>query len=245
MVTVRSIIVEALNRSNLVSRRQSAPADMTETAFRLLRGIAAKYSNDNLLQFLVAECSHVLDKREFVVGTVDPDAPEEYLDVDMDAPLIQKVNRMYWRTTDPIGLGSYVELSYASPSDFDMYPEGSSVYTAQAVNDRQVVVKTKLLADSRTEIKISYNRKWDIGLDDELRIPEQYAELFTVALTHKLALTFPRLSTEQVKLLKDELDEMVKNVQTSTRAMKYVSRKPSIPGVNRAAFINGSMFLPG
>ena len=52
MITVRSIIVEALNRSNLVSRRQSAPADMVESAYRLLKGIAGKYSNDNLLQFL-------------------------------------------------------------------------------------------------------------------------------------------------------------------------------------------------
>lgn len=245
MVTVRSIIVEALSRSNLVSRRQSAPADMVESALRLLKGIAAKFGNDNLLQFLVAECSHVLDKKEFVLGEVDPEYPDEYLPVDMDAPKIQKVVKMYWRTTEPIGLGSYVELDFASPGDFDAYPEGSSVYTAQPVNDLQVVVKTKLLADNRTEIKVVYNRKWTIDLDDELRIPEEYVELFTVALTHKLALAFPRLSTEQVKLLKDDLDDMISNVRTSTRARKYVSRRPGIPGVNRAAFINGTMFLPG
>ena len=68
MVTTRSIITEALNRSNLVSRRQTPPADMVETSFRLLRGIASQFSKDNLLQFLVAECNHDLDKNEFVMN---------------------------------------------------------------------------------------------------------------------------------------------------------------------------------
>ena len=110
MITVRSIIVEALNRSNLVSRRQSPPADMVETCLRLLKGIAAKYSNDNLLQFIIAECGSTLDKREFVIGDIDSDHQEEYMPVDILAPNIQKVNRVYWRAKDDGGLGSYIEL---------------------------------------------------------------------------------------------------------------------------------------
>lgn len=245
MITVRSIIVEALNRSNLVSRRQSAPADMSETAFQLLKGIASKYSNDNLLQFLVADCETTLSKQEFVIGDFDVDHPNEYAILDIDAPNIQKVNKVYWRSKDPKDLGSYIDLSFAAPSDFDAYPNGSGVYTWQPINDLQVVLKTKLLPDERTEIKISYNKKWDFTIDSELRIPEQYSELFIAALTHKLALTYPRLSAEQVNLLKSDLDEMIKNVKTSTRAIKYISRRPTVPAVNRAAFINGTMFLGG
>ncbi len=101
MITVRSIITEALSRANLVSRRQQAPADMFETAYQLLKGIAKRYSDDNLLQFLVSEARHDLDAREFVVGSVDPEAPEEYLPVDIEAPKIQRINRMYWRAKDP------------------------------------------------------------------------------------------------------------------------------------------------
>lgn len=246
MITVRSIIVEALNRSNLVSRRQTPPADMTETGLRLLKGIAAKYSNDNLLQFLISECGGTLDKQEYVLGDIDADHPDEYLTVDIAATNIQKVNRMYWRGKGSNGLGSYVELSYASPDDFDAYPDGSGVYTYQPVNDLQIVLKTKLRPDPNTEYKVLYNRKWSIGLDDELRIPEQYSELFIIALTHKLALTFPRLSTEQVKLLKDELTEMEKNVATASRAHKYVSRSTQLRGaVSRADFISGRMFFGG
>lgn len=244
MITVRSIIVEALNRSNLVSRRQSPPADMVESSLRLLKGIAAKYSNDNLLQFLISECGGTLDKREFVLGDIDADHPDEYMDVDIFAQNIKKVNRVYWRAKDNNnGLGSYVELTYASPDDFDGYPDGSGVYTYQPVNDLQVVLKVKLLPNEGTEIKVLYNRKWSIGLDDELRIPEQYEELFIVALTHKLALTFPRLSTEQVNLLKNELKEMEANVATASRAHKYVSRSTQLrAAVSRADFISGRMF---
>ena len=245
MITVRDIIVEALSRANLCSRRQTPPADMTESGFRLLSGIAKKYSNDNLLQFLVADVSGDLDKREFVLGDVDEDAPGEYLEVDMPAPGIQKVNRVYWRSKEPSDLGTYAELDYASPEDFDSYPDGTCVYTAQPVNDRQVVLKTKLLADTRLEIKVNYNRKWVFDLNSELRIPGQYEELFVVALTHSLAEHFPRLSQEQVTKLKEELSEMEGNVKTSTRAVKYLSRKYGVPACNRAAFISGRMFFPG
>ena len=244
MVTVRSIITEALARANLVSRRQSAPADMTESAFRLLRGIASKYSNDNLLQFIVSEVTHDLDSREFVLGEVEEGAESEYLPVDIEAPRIHKVNKVYWHSKQPTDLGNSVELKFASPDDFDAYPDGSGVYTAQPVNDLQIVFKTKLMPSPDIELKITYNRKWNIGLDDELRIPEQYVELFIVALTKALAVAFPRLSNEQVNLLKEELKDMENNVRVSTRAVKYLSRRPLRKCVNQAAFISGS-FLVG
>lgn len=243
MITVRSIIVEALNRSNLVSRRQSAPADMVESAYRLLKGIAGKYSNDNLLQFLVMETETTLDKSEYVLGDVDPANPEEYQEVTLSAPNIQQINKVYWRAKQPNDAVNYIELSFASPSDFDAYPSGSGVYTWQPINDRQIVLKLKLLPDVRTEIKVNYNRKWVFDLDSELRIPEQYEELFIVALTHKLAVSFPRISTEQVQLIKSELDDIKSNIMKSTRAIKYLQRKPNTVGVNRAAFYSGTMFL--
>lgn len=241
MITVRDIITEALNRSNLVSRRQQAPADMMETGLRLLKGIAAAYSKDNLLQFLVAEIGPVsLDKTEYVVGDVDPDAPYEYYGVDLPAENLGNIVKMYWRGKDPTNLGTWVELSYASAADFDAYPRASGVYTWQNVNDKQAILKTKLLPDPRTEFKIVYNKKWSFDLDSELRIPDEYGELFTVALTHKFAVTFPRLSTEQVNILAKELETMEKTVRTATRAVKYISRGPRrAAACDMAAFVSG------
>lgn len=242
MITVRSIITEALNRSNLVSRRQTPPADMVESAYRLLKGIAGEYSNDNLLQFLIASVETTFDKREYVLGETEQGI-DEYLPLDIEAPNIQKVSKVYWRSKEPQDLGSYAELSFASPDDFDAYPTGSGVYTWQPLNDLQVMFKTKLLPDTRIELKLYYNKKWNFDLNSELRIPEQYSELFITALTYKLANTFPRLNTEQVTKLKVDLDDMIKNVKTSTRAVKYLSRRPTY-GLNRADFISGRMFFP-
>ena len=55
MFTIRDVCVEALARSGLVPRRQPANGKMIETAYQLLRGIAADYSSHNLLQFLRRE----------------------------------------------------------------------------------------------------------------------------------------------------------------------------------------------
>lgn len=46
---VRSLIQEACTRCNLVPRRQAVPGDIMENAYRLLKGIIAKYNYDNLL----------------------------------------------------------------------------------------------------------------------------------------------------------------------------------------------------
>lgn len=46
---VRTIITEACTRCNLVPRRQAVPGDIMENAYRLLKGIVAKYNYDNLL----------------------------------------------------------------------------------------------------------------------------------------------------------------------------------------------------
>lgn len=46
---VRSLIQEACTRVNICPRRQAVPGDIMENAYRLLKGIVAKYNSDNLL----------------------------------------------------------------------------------------------------------------------------------------------------------------------------------------------------
>ena len=46
---VRSLIQEACTRVNICPRRQAVPGDIVENAYRLLKGIIAKYNYDNLL----------------------------------------------------------------------------------------------------------------------------------------------------------------------------------------------------
>lgn len=243
MITVRSILKEALSRANLVSRRQSAPADLEESAFRLFKGIAAKYSNDNLLQFLIAEVEHPLDKKEFIMG--ESDGSDYYKPVDIEAVDVQRINKVYWRASSGNADDRYnfIDLQFASPVDFDTYPVGSAVYTAQPINDLQFVIKTKLPVNNNLTLKINYNRKWNVTLDTELRVPEQYEELFIASLTHALAVAFPRLNNEQVALLKSQLDEIENNVKVSTRATKYLSREPRTRAYTYADFLSGNIFV--
>lgn len=48
---VRSIITEALSRSNVVPRRQPAPGDLVQSAYQLLKGLVSQLNNDNYLSF--------------------------------------------------------------------------------------------------------------------------------------------------------------------------------------------------
>ena len=75
MASVREIIKEATVRINLVPRKQAIPGDILETAYRLLKGIVAKYNSDNLLNFTQnsiivknSEFTHIYDETDFVAG---------------------------------------------------------------------------------------------------------------------------------------------------------------------------------
>ena len=238
MITVRDIVVEGLCRGNLVSRRQAAPADMIETGLRLLKSLAARYSNDNLLQFLRSDVVFDLNKPDFLLGENVPD-DAEYAIADVIAPQIQKIASVYIRSKQPNSL-DWIELQYCALEDFDNYSYGSNVYTCQLINDKQMIFKVKeSLIGPYGECKVIYNKKWAFDLDTELRVPDQYAELFITALTYKLALTFPRLSPEQTNMLKSDLAEMEQNLRVSTRAQKFISRNSQPHSCNLADFISG------
>ena len=75
MISVRSVIKEAVTRINLIPRKQAISGDILETAFRLLKGIVNKYNYDNLLNFtqnsiLVknSEITHIYDEDDIVKG---------------------------------------------------------------------------------------------------------------------------------------------------------------------------------
>lgn len=74
-MNVRDIIKESTVRVNLVPRKQAVPGDLLENAYRLLKGIVAKYNSDNLLNFtrnsvLVknSRVTHIYDETDFVKG---------------------------------------------------------------------------------------------------------------------------------------------------------------------------------
>ena len=72
---IRTIITEACTRINLVPRRQAVPGDIVENAFRLLKGIVAKYNYDNLLAWTQksvivpkSPVIHIYDETDVIKG---------------------------------------------------------------------------------------------------------------------------------------------------------------------------------
>lgn len=75
MNNVRDIIKESCCRVNIVPRRQAVPGDIMENAYRLLKGIVAKYNSDNLLAWTQNniilqnhELIHIFDESDVLKG---------------------------------------------------------------------------------------------------------------------------------------------------------------------------------
>jgi len=67
-ISVRDLIVNALDETGLCSRSQPAPANLMVSGLQLLKKRAAQYSNTNLLQFTRKELDIELEKHEFIIG---------------------------------------------------------------------------------------------------------------------------------------------------------------------------------
>ena len=75
MKSVREIIKESCVRINLATRRQAVRGDIMENAYRLLKGIVAKYNYDNLLAWTQNniilqnhELIHIFDESDVLKG---------------------------------------------------------------------------------------------------------------------------------------------------------------------------------
>lgn len=203
---------------------------MAETAFQLLKGIASKYSNDNLLQFLRRDVEFVPQASEILIGS-----SSNGTDVDVVAENLQEVKNVYCKIGE-----EWNELDFVSYEDFPDSQWGSFVYSWQPLSDTfgKIYLKDGFVADGRT-LKVVYNVAWDFDINSTLYVPSKYIELFNCALAHRLALNFPRLSSEQVAMMKAELDELVENVRTTTRANKMILHKGSGRGMSYNDFLAG------
>jgi len=78
-ITVRDLIVNALDESKLCNRNQPAPANLFVSAYTLLQKRLAQYSNTNYLSFARNEVEFVNDSEKTIMGetVIKEDAPEE------------------------------------------------------------------------------------------------------------------------------------------------------------------------
>lgn len=218
MTTIKDIIVESLARSNLVPRKRAVPADMLESAYRLLKGILQKYNFANFISYTRKEIDVI--PTDNVIG--------------LDGSDITSIATVQYKNTS----NNYTSLRFVSYEQF--YSESDDYIYSWKYTDNgsiEIYLKPNFISTNK-ELKVIYNSNVDYTLDEELHVPSIYIELFTAALTHKLAITYPRTDPAQVTLLKGELDEIEKQVKALVSSNKILTR-------DTATISNFSSFMSG
>lgn len=136
---------------------------------------------------------------------------------------VAKINSMYVQTQDALLHGKF---DYVAPADFDKYGPSTKVYTYTQKSEGEWLIEIKPnTAKLNYTLKINYNEAMQFDLDDELFIPDNYIELLIVALTHKLALQYPRLDDAQMQRLENEVRVLVDNVRTPKASDRIIERE--------------------
>lgn len=224
-MTLKDIIIDALVESNLVPRKRVAPADMLESAHRLLQGIMRKYSFANFI-------SYARESLEII--------PTDNV-IELDIPKATSIPNVQYKISDNI----YKNLRFVAFEQFFADPD-IYTYTWKYTEDNtiQIILKKEFVSSSNKTIVVYYNTSMNIGLDDEVKMPEIYKELFTTALTYKLAITYPRLSETKIAILKSELESLEKDVTALVSSNKILTRDVSSVS-NLDAFMSGSFIFRG
>lgn len=224
-MTLKDIIIDALVESNLVPRKRVAPADMLESAHRLLQGIMRKYSFANFI-------SYARESLEII--------PTDNV-IELDNPKATSIPNVQYKISDNI----YKNLRFVAFEQFFADPD-IYTYTWKYTEDNtiQIILKKEFVSSSNKTIVVYYNTSMNIGLDDEVKMPEIYKELFTTALTYKLAITYPRLSETKIAILKSELESLEKDVTALVSSNKILTRDVSSVS-NLDAFMSGSFIFRG
>lgn len=139
-----------------------------------------------------------------------------------DIAKIQSILFKYKNSTDD----EWYRLSYVPYSEFNNYTDNDTVYTyIEKGQGEWVVMIKKSLAKDNVVLKLIYNDTLKFDLNSDLYIPDAYIELLIVALTHKLALQYPRLDAAQMSRLESDLAGALQNVKTPKAESKYVMRE--------------------
>lgn len=296
---VRTIITEALSRSNLVPRRQAAPGYQVEDAFKLLQGICSKYNNDNYLAFTQSTLDlparrviHIYDEIDSLKGennlyfdsdtelqgyeltqedadnnvwaflndgqhdtvvysviTIStPVGPQyswlphpnqeynaRYQDMlkyakayHIQVPNVSKLNTLNVNRGSTYGM---LKLNFLPRGEFDSYVANELYWTYTEGAEGEWLIEIKpYVATAGVKLRLEYNKGFKIDLDTDLRIPDAYLELLTVALTHKLAIKYPRLDADHMNRLEKEVATMLDNVRTPKADTKSVKRENDYTG---------------
>lgn len=135
---------------------------------------------------------------------------------------VSKLNTLAINRGQPCGM---LEMHFEPYANFDAYCNTDLIWTFNDLSQGEWIIEVKpYLVAQNVKLRLDYNRAIEFDLDTDLRIPDAYTELLTVALTYKLAVAYPRMDDAQVARLATELEGMLNNVKTPKADAKQVLR---------------------
>lgn len=141
----------------------------------------------------------------------------------VNVPNVVKLNSLMVNRGDVYGM---LQLHFAPYSEFDAYVNSDLYWTWNDYAEGEWLIEVKpLVASQSNKLRLHYNKGFNIDLDSDIRIPDNYLELLIVSLTHKLAVKFPRLDDAQMLRLENEVKNMLSNVRTPKADAKMVVRE--------------------
>ena len=119
-----------------------------------------------------------------------------------------------------------IDLHFVPRAKFDQHYRNDLVWTFTEGAEGEWIIETKPYSlTSATKLRLDYNESIRIDLDTDLRVPDAYIELLTVALTYKLAVKYPRMDDSKMAQLAIDLQTMIDNVATPKADVKMVKRE--------------------
>ena len=128
---------------------------------------------------------------------------------------VAKINSIYVINNTNEPYREHYKLDFVNHTDYDKFSNTSRVYTYTPKSEGEWLIELKpYIYSGAYRLKINYNEAFNVDLNTDLFIPDNYVELLIVALAHKLALMYPRLDEAQMNRLQQEVQVLVDNVRT-------------------------------
>lgn len=128
---------------------------------------------------------------------------------------VAKINSIYVINNTNEPYREHYKLDFVNHTDYDKFSNTSRVYTYTPKSEGEWLIEVKpYIYSGSHRLKINYNEAFNIDLNTDLYIPDNYVELLIVALAHKLALMYPRLDEAQMNRLQQEVQVLCDNIRT-------------------------------
>lgn len=128
---------------------------------------------------------------------------------------VAKINSIYVINNTNEQYREHYKLDFVNHTDYDKFSNTSRVYTYTPKSEGEWLIEVKpYIYSGAHRLKINYNEAFNIDLNTDLYIPDNYVELLIVALAHKLALMYPRLDEAQMNRLQQEVQVLCDNIRT-------------------------------